>query len=133
MSAWKWWWGAVVCAWCSGACGYPPLPRLDDASIGVVPDLPHLVFTWQLATSQPSGAPQPMLSYPPLTAGLSPQIRIATLGGAFEHADYLSSPGTEGWILIPRSYLGTTWRSSTPCRAACPTRSSGRPRTSSAT
>ena len=72
--------------------------------------MPHVMFTWQLATSQPSGVPAPSLSYPPFDPSVAPQIRIATLSGAFEHADYLASAGMEGWIPVPPSYLGTTWR-----------------------
>ncbi|HMG56670.1 MAG TPA: hypothetical protein VK601_24385, partial [Kofleriaceae bacterium] len=88
-----------------------------DAPPDVVPDLPHVVLTWQLATTAPSGAPSPALEYPPFAAGAAPQIRIATLDGPWAPAAYSSSPGKEGWIEIPRSYFdsdgaGThpTWR-----------------------
>jgi hypothetical protein len=86
----------------------PPLPRLDDASSDA-------------------------LSYPPFAPAMAPKIRIATLGGPFERAEYLSSPGMEGWIPIPRSYLGATWRLEYTFPTEFPTRFSGRPTTSSVT
>ena len=69
------------------------------------PDMPHVVLTWQLATTSPSGAPSAMLEYPPFAPGAAPQIRIATLDGAFTSADYSSDPATPGWILVPRAYF----------------------------
>lgn len=100
--------GLLLLGGCNQIFGLTPA-RTWDASIDVPPDMPHVVFTWQLATPLSSGGPAP-LSYPPFAPGFAPQIRIAQLDGAFEHADYLTNPGMEGWIPIPRIYLGTTWR-----------------------
>ena len=99
------WVRAVACAVGAGACGYPPLPPID----GSIDTNSHVVFTWQLATPLPSGAPAP-LSYPPFTRSFMPQIRIAPLNGPFMSAEYRSNAGMEGWIPIPSSYVGTTWR-----------------------
>ncbi|HEX8107330.1 MAG TPA: hypothetical protein VF516_06345 [Kofleriaceae bacterium] len=78
-----------------------------DAGPDVTIDMPHVVLTWQLATTSPSGAPSPQLEYPPFAAGVAPQIRIATLDGPFMPplASYSSDAATPGWILVPRSYF----------------------------
>lgn len=88
-----------------------------DAPPDVVPDLPHVVLTWQLATTSTTGAPSPALEYPPFAAGAAPQIRIAPIDRPFMPAAYLTSPGKEGWIEIPRDYFAKdasgnnqTWR-----------------------
>lgn len=103
--------GLLLLGGCNQIFGLTPA-RTFDASIDVTPDTPHVLFTWQLATIQMSGAPATALSYPPFDASFAPQIRIATLDGPFEHADYLTSPEMmAGWIPIrDRSYIGTTWR-----------------------
>ena len=111
-----WWVRAAVCAVGLAACEYPAL-QVWDAPVDAVPDLPHVVLTWQLATTAPSGAPSPTLEYPPFAAASAPQIRIATLDGAFVAAPYSSSPGKEGWIEIPRSYVaGNTGGNTVPWR-----------------
>ncbi len=69
------------------------------------PDMPHVVLTWQLATTSPSGAPSAMLEYPPFAPGAAPQIRIATLDGPFAPASYSSDADAPGWIEVPRSYF----------------------------
>jgi hypothetical protein len=95
-------WVPAVCVLATAACGYPPLPIADaDAP----PDMLHVVLTWQLATTTSSGAPSPLLEYPPFALGTAPQIRIATLDGPFLPASYSSDPAAPGWILVPRSYF----------------------------
>lgn len=69
------------------------------------PDVGHVVLTWQLATTSPSGAPSAMLEYPPFAPGAAPEIRIATLDGPFAPASYSSDAATPGWIEVPRSYF----------------------------
>jgi hypothetical protein len=108
--------GLLLLVSCNQIFGLTPA-KTWDASIDATIDVPHVVFTWQLATSLTSGAPDPALGYPPFGPSFAPQVRIATLSpnltlplAPFEHADYLTSPGMEGWIPIPRTYLGTTWR-----------------------
>lgn len=76
-----------------------------DAAPDVVVVPPHVVLTWQLATTSPSGAPSPQLDYPPFAPGVAPQIRIATLDGPFTPASYSSDAATPGWIEVPRSYF----------------------------
>jgi hypothetical protein len=76
-----------------------------DAGPDVVADMPHVVLTWQLATTSPSGAPSPQLDYPPFAPGVAPQIRIATLDGPFTPASYSSDAAAPGWIEVPRSYF----------------------------
>jgi hypothetical protein len=76
-----------------------------DAPPDVPIDMPHVVLTWQLATTAPSGAPSLMLEYPPFAPGAAPHVRIATLDDPFTSADYSSDPAKPGWILVPRSYF----------------------------
>jgi hypothetical protein len=96
--------GLLALAGCNQIFSLAPT-REFDAAVDVIPDMPHVELTYQLASVLPSGDPNRDLTYPPIAP--APQIRLATLDGAFEPAAY--SP-TDGWILIPRSYLGTTWR-----------------------
>jgi len=76
-----------------------------DASVDVVPDMPHVVLDWQIATVLPSGAPDPIIQFVPIDP--APSVRIAALDAPFESASYSAGDGT---IAIPRSYLSTTWR-----------------------
>ena len=76
-----------------------------DASADVVADMPHVVLTWQLATTSSNGKPSAMLEYPPFAPATAPAIRTATIDGPFVAADYSSDPATPGWILVPRSYF----------------------------
>jgi len=101
--------GLLVLVGCNQIFGLTPA-RTWDAQIDVPPDMPHVLFTWQLATSQPSGAPA-ALQYPAFTGTSAPTMRIAPIDGPFTPADYLTTPDEmSGWILIPRSYIGATWR-----------------------
>ncbi len=68
-------------------------------------DMPHVVLTWQLATTSPSGAPSPQVEYPPFAPDAAPQIRTATLDGPFLPASYSSDAAAPGWIGVPRSYF----------------------------
>ena len=91
---------------CNQIFSLAPTREFDAAvPIDVIPDLPHVELTWQVASVLPSGAPDPAITFAPIMP--APDVRIATLDGAFEPATYSPS---DGWILIPRSYLGTTWR-----------------------
>jgi hypothetical protein len=103
-------WVRTVCLLGLAACGYPALP-IADASVG--DDAPHVVLTWQLATTSVSGAPSAMLEYPPFAPGAAPQIRIATLDGPFAPASYSSDAATPGSIQVPRSYFQPTGDAST--------------------
>lgn len=81
---WCTWWGSQHAA-------IPPLPAIvGDAPIDVPPDVSHVVLTWQLATLSSSGAPD-ALTYPPFDSSFAPQVRMATLDGPFEPADYSST------------------------------------------
>jgi len=93
----------VRAVWVLGlaACGYPPLQVWDAPT----DSLPHVVLTWQLATTSPSGAPSAILEYPLFAPGAAPQVRIATLDGPFAPASYSSDASAPGWIEVPRSYF----------------------------
>jgi hypothetical protein len=100
-------WIRAVCLLGLAACGYPPL-LIPDAPPDVIPDMPHVALTWQLATTSASGAPSAMLEYPPFAPGALPLIRTATLDGPFAQASYSTDALTPGWILVPRSYFEPT-------------------------
>jgi hypothetical protein len=89
---------------CNRIFGITATQPIDAAPDVVVPP-PHVVLTWQLATTSPSGAPSPQLDYPPFAPGVAPQIRIATLDGPFTRVSYSSDAAAPGWIEIPRSYF----------------------------
>ena len=82
------------------------------------PDMPHVVLTWQLATTSPSGAPSGALEYPPFATGAAPRIQIATRDGQFTEVGYSSDTHTPGWILVPPEFFlkapgastAATWR-----------------------
>jgi hypothetical protein len=98
--------GLLALVGCNQIFSLAPTREFDASiSIDVIPDLPHVELTYQVASVLPSGAPDPAIAFAPLVP--APLVRIATLDGAFETASYSS---TDGWILIPRSYLGITWR-----------------------
>jgi len=92
---------------CNQIFSLAPTREFDAAPVpvDVIPDLPHVELTWQVASVLPSGSPDPAITFAPIMP--APDVRIATFDGAFEPATYSPS---DGWILIPRSYLGTTWR-----------------------
>src|SRR5262249_11283064 len=73
----------------------------------------HVVLTWQLATTSPSGAPSPTPRYPPFASGAAPEIRVATLDGSFAPASYSSDAATPGWIEVPHSYFEPSGDTST--------------------
>lgn len=83
--------------------------RTWDAAPDAPPEIPHVELTWQLATVMASGAPEAP-QYPPFAPGVAPQVRLAPRGDSLAPAEYLSSAGMEGWIVIPSSYLGGPWR-----------------------
>jgi hypothetical protein len=98
--------GLLALVACNQIFSLAPTREFDASiSVDVVPDLPHVVLDYQVAGVLPSGGPDPTITFAPLVP--APVVRVATLGGPFENADYSPS---DGWILIPRSYLGTTWR-----------------------
>jgi hypothetical protein len=91
-------WVRAVCALGLAGCGFPPLAMLGGAD--AADDQPHVALTRQLATTSPSGAPS-QLDYPPFAPGAAPQIRIATLDGAFMSATYSRDPGHPAAPAVP--------------------------------
>jgi hypothetical protein len=82
--------------------------REFDASIDTAADIPHVVLDYQLATQYgATGAADPMIRFAPIDP--APRVRIATLEGSFDTDQATYSP-SDGWIAIPRSYLGIAWR-----------------------
>lgn len=103
--------GLLVLVGCNQVFGLSAT-REFDASIDVAADVPHVVLDYQLAipygkTGATPGAPDPTIRFAPIDP--APRVRIATLDGAFDAEPATYSP-TDGWIAIPRSYLGITWR-----------------------
>jgi hypothetical protein len=98
--------GLLALVGCNQIFSLAPTREFDAAiSIDVIPDVPHVELTWQVASVLPAGGPDPTITFEPIMP--APDVRIATLDGPWEPATYSSS---DGWILIPRSYVGTTWR-----------------------
>jgi hypothetical protein len=98
--------GLLALVGCNQIFSLAPTREFDAAiSIDVIPDLPHVELTWQVASLLPSGGPDPTITFAPIMP--APDVRLAPLDGPWEGATYSPS---DGWILIPRSYLGTTWR-----------------------
>lgn len=93
--------GWLLLVGCNGIFGITATQLWDAPPI----DMPHVVLTWQLATTSPSGAPSPQLEYPPFAPDAAPQIKIATLDGTFTPASYSSDAATPGWILVPHTYF----------------------------
>jgi len=98
--------GLLALAGCNQIFGIAET-RQFDAAIDVPADMPHVVLDWQVAQLLPSGAPDPVIRFAPIDP--APQVRIATLDGGFD-SDPTSYSTSDGWIPIPRSYLGATWR-----------------------
>lgn len=96
---------------CNQLFSLAPTREFDAAvSVDVIPDLPHIELTYQLAGVLPSGAPDPAITFPPLVP--APVVRIAPLlprspMAALVDVAYSS---TDGWVLIPRDYLMGPWR-----------------------
>ncbi len=108
--------GLLLLVGCNQIFGITPTQSWD-APVDVIADMPHVALTWQVAATAPSGGPDPLLAYPPFAAAIAPRIRLATLDGPFQPADYSSDPATPGWIQIPREYFtldtsghAATWR-----------------------
>jgi hypothetical protein len=98
--------GLLALVGCNQIFSLAPTREFDAAiSIDVIPDVPHVELTWQVASVLPTGGPDPAITFEPIMP--APDVRIATLDGRWESATYSSS---DGWILIPHSYVGTTWR-----------------------
>ena len=98
--------GLLALVGCNQIFSLAPTREFDAAiPIDVVPDLPHVELTWQVASVLPSGAPDPAITFAPIMP--APDVRIALLGDDLAPAAYSPS---DGWILIPRNYLDTTWR-----------------------
>jgi hypothetical protein len=98
--------GLLALVGCNQIFSLAPTREFDAAiSVDVIPDLPHVELTWQVASVLPAGGPDPAISFAPIMP--APDVRIALLDGDWEAATYSSS---DGWILIPRSYVGVTWR-----------------------
>lgn len=100
--------GLLLVVGCNQIFGLTPA-RTWDAGPDAPPEIPHVELTWQLATVKPDGTPEAPL-YPLFAPGDAPQIRLAPRGDSLAPAEYLSSAGQEGWIVIPSSYLGGPWR-----------------------
>jgi hypothetical protein len=98
--------GLLALVGCNQIFSLAPTREFDAGiSIDVIPDLPHVELTWQVASVLGAGGPDPTITFAPIMP--APDVRIATLDGLWEPATYSSS---DGWILIPRSYVGITWR-----------------------
>jgi hypothetical protein len=98
--------GFLALVGCNQIFSLAPTREFDAAiSVDVIPDLPHVELTWQVASVLPSGMPDPAITFAPIMP--APDVRIAMLDGPWEPATYSPS---DGWILIPRSYVATTWR-----------------------
>jgi len=65
------------------------------------------VLDWQIASVLASGAPDPTIRFAPIDP--APAVRIAPLNGSFG-VDTTTYSTRDGSIVIPREYLGTTWR-----------------------
>jgi hypothetical protein len=98
--------GLLALVGCNQILGITPTTAYD-APADVVPDRPHVVLDWQIATVLPSGAPDPAITYTPITP--APRVRIATFDGPFDQVAATYTAG-DGSIEIPREYLNTTWR-----------------------
>jgi hypothetical protein len=97
--------GLLALVGCNQIFSLSPTREFDAAvAIDVAPELPHVELTWQVASVLRSGDPDPTITFPPIMP--APDVRIATLDGMWEPASYSS----DGWIVIPPSYVGTTWR-----------------------
>lgn len=100
--------GLLALVGCNQLFSLAPTREFDAAvPPDVVPDIPYVQLTYQVARVLPSGAPDPLITFAAITP--PPQVRIAPLDGPFEPVSY--SPG-DGKIEIPRSYLEAkkTWR-----------------------
>lgn len=98
--------GLLALVGCNQILGITPTTAYD-APADVVPDRPHVVLDWQIATVSRSGMPAPAITYAPIQP--APTVRIATLGGPFDQVAATYTAG-DGSIEIPRDYLNTTWR-----------------------
>src|SRR5215467_6691415 len=102
--------GLLVLVGCNQIFSLKPT-REFDASTDVIPDVPHVVLDYQVASVLPSGAPDPVIAYVPISP--APDVRISRFDDmrhafdAFASASYSPS---DGWIMIPRDYVGATWR-----------------------
>ena len=101
------WLHVVISAAGFAACDYPALAPLGDGPAGMEPDGPHVVLDWQIATVLTFGAPDPLIGFAPIAP--APKVRIAPLDGALS-ADRTTYSRDDGSILIPREYVGITWR-----------------------
>lgn len=98
--------GLLALVGCNQIFSLAPTREFDAAiPVDVVPDLPHVELTWQIASALPSGAPDPTITFAPIMP--APDIKLALLTEQLAPATYSPS---DGWILIPRNYLDTTWR-----------------------
>jgi len=88
-----------------GVCEASDAAAGDDALVAG----PHVVLTWQVAAVTATGLPAP-LAYPAIDPAMAPQIRIATIDGEFQPAEYRTTSDQPGWIPIPNEYEHTTWR-----------------------
>jgi len=95
--------GASTCI--GGVCEASDAAAGDDALVAG----PHVVLTWQVAAVTATGLPAP-LAYPAIDPAMAPQIRIATIDGEFQPAEYRTTSDQPGWIPIPNEYEHTTWR-----------------------
>ena len=96
---------------CNQLFSLAPTREFDAAvSVDVIPDLPHIELTYQRAGALPSGAPDSTITFPPLVP--RPVVRIAPLprGQAMAPLDDAEYSSSDGWVLIPRSFLDGPWR-----------------------
>jgi len=100
--------GLVLLVGCNRIYGITET-RLWDGPADVIEDMPHVTLTWQVAAVTALGAPAPV-DYPAIDPAMAPKVRIATIDGEFQSAEYRTTSDQPGWIPIPRDYEHTTWR-----------------------
>ncbi|HSS02680.1 MAG TPA: hypothetical protein VLM79_36715 [Kofleriaceae bacterium] len=103
--------GLLALVGCNQLFSLSPTREFDAAiSVDVIPDLPHIELTYQIAGVLPSGAPNPAIAFAPLMP--KPVVKLAPLlpGKPMEDLAEAEYSSADGWVLIPRSYLEGPWR-----------------------
>lgn len=79
-----------------------------DAGVDVVPAMPQVALTWQVATVTTAGEPDPAIAYPPIVP--APQVRIAPIDVALADSPDAATYADTGTIAIPGAYVDKMWR-----------------------